>query len=712
LTQLRSDLDQFFHPDGVALVGAIPMPHLPPDALVQSQRERWGERVYFVNARGGSIGDVPVYTSVTEIPDRIGLAVISVGPRHVAGALDQCGRKGVPYALIFTAGFSEVGAEGAALETEIAEVGRRHRIRLFGPNTNTNAFERMPDVEGRLGGKIGLVTQSGHQGRPIVQGTLFGIGFSRWVPTGNEVDLEVADFIEYFAYDDDTAVIAGYLEGFRSGVSLRRALQAANDQRKPVVVIKVGSTAAGQRSAVSHTGHLTGSDAVVDGLFKQHGVVRVRDLDELLETAALFAKLPAGTGENVCLYSISGGSGTLMAEVAEAAGIVTPPLSERTQEQLHELLPAYLTVANPVDNGGAFMVYAPPEQRRRVLELIAADPAVDVIVIGITGALGVMTDNFGRDIRDFIAASPKPVIATWNSFKVDEAGFGELIASGVPLFRSFRNCFGALRAYFDYQRAAARFRHRAPADASLPATAADALAGTAGVVDAETTARVLQAFGIPIARQLIARTEAEAGAAAAELGPPVVMKAATTRIAHKSDAGLVRLGVDSPEQARSVHAELLAAAHRADPGAPVDAVLVQQQVQGGTEMIVGVTHDPVLGPAVMVGTGGVFAEVLQDVAVRPLPFDREDAVEMVRGLRGAALLAGARGRARADVDALIEVIMAVGRLAAACGPRMRELDLNPVIVGEHGAVAVDALLVTAPAAAEQAVGTAALESPA
>src|SRR5437588_6124295 len=297
-------------------------------------RERYGERVHLVHPAGGEFGGARVYESVAEIEEPVGLAVINVGPSHVAAAIDECGRKGIPYALVFTAGFGEVGPEGAALEREIAAIARRHGMRLFGPNTNTNAFERLPEVPNRSGGRIGLVTQSGHQGRPVVQGTLFGIGFSRWVPTGNEADLEAADFIEYFAGDDETAVIAAYLEGFKDGGTLRRALQAANESGKPVVALKIGSTAAGSRMAISHTGHLTGSDAVVDGPFAQHGVTRVRDLDELLETASLFAKLPAGTGEGMCLYSISGGSGTLMAEVAGQHGPPLPAPSDDPQRRL------------------------------------------------------------------------------------------------------------------------------------------------------------------------------------------------------------------------------------------------------------------------------------------------------------------------------------------------------------------------------------------
>ncbi|MGH9029799.1 MAG: CoA-binding protein, partial [Acidimicrobiales bacterium] len=342
----RADLEQFFHPKGVALVGSVNR-KASPEALRRSYSERWGDRWFLVNVKGGRIGDIPVYEHVTDIPAEVTLAVINVGTRLVAKVVEECGKHGVGYVIVFTAGFSEVGPKGAALEREVGEVASRYGIRVFGPNTNTNAFEVLPEPPRVRGGRIGLITQSGHQGRPLVHGAEFGAAFSRWVPTGNELDLEAADFIEHFATDDRTAVIAGYFEGFKDPSKLRRALEAANAARKPVVALKMGATAAGSRMAISHTGHFAGTDAVVEGLFAQHGVVRVRDLDELLETSVLFAKLPAGTGPRCGLYSISGGSGTLMAEVAELHGVPVPVLSSATREALRELIPDYLTVDNP-----------------------------------------------------------------------------------------------------------------------------------------------------------------------------------------------------------------------------------------------------------------------------------------------------------------------------------------------------------------------------
>lgn len=692
MAQPRADLESFFHPNGTAIIGRIDGAATVTADELHNRYDRFGTRWYLVNPRGGTVaGDIPVYKSVADIPDAVELAVVNVAPPIVPGLIDEIGAKGIKYALVFTSGFSEVGAEGAAIERDLGERAKRWGVRVFGPNTNTNAFEPMPHATGR-DGKIGLLTQSGHNGRPLVQGSEFGVAFSRWVPTGNEVDYELGDFLEYFAYDEGTQVIGAYVEGFKSAGQLRKALQAANDNGKPVVMLKIGETEAGSRMASSHTGHLTGSDAVVNGLFAQHGVTRVGDLDELLDTAALFSKFPSDVGPNVCMYSISGGSGTLMMEQAEKHGISLPELSLETQKALHAIIPTYLTVSNPVDNGGTLVLSIPQETRLEILDLIAADPNVDVLVVGLTAPLGPMTAALANDVLKWSPTAPIPTIVTWNSYKIEEPAFSDVVASGVPTFRSFRNCFGALRAFYDYQARRPSLRTRPPLDATLDAEAGAALAA-GGTLDADRARTVLSAFGVPLVGETVATSPDQAVAAAESFGYPVVMKIASADFPHKSDVGLVKVGVADAEAVRATFAEFVGRAAQVDPAARVDGVLVQQMAADGVEMIVGITHDSQLGAAVMVGTGGIFAEVLRDVAVRPLPLDVADAREMVESLRGYALLKGARGRAPANVDALVDVVMAVARLATACGDRIAELDLNPVIVNAKGAVAVDSLVI-------------------
>jgi acetate---CoA ligase (ADP-forming) len=686
-----TELDAFFHPASVAVLGSVPA-NSDLRKFVQQYVERFStDRVYLVNPSARARDAVEIYRSVADLPEIPSLALFNIPAAAVPDALEECGRAGVRYALVFSAGFSEVGPDGAALEQRLADVATRFSIRVLGPNTNTNAFETMPPTVNTRGGKIALVTQSGHQGRPIVQGSMFGVAFSRWVPTGNEVDLEVADFIAYFAEDPETAVIAGYFEGFRDSEKLRAALHLANRFGKPIVALKVGKTEAGRRMAMSHTGHLTGSDAVVDGLFEQYGVTRVADLDELLETAALFSKLPSSCGTRACLYSISGGSSALMAETAETHGVSIPTLTEDTQRRLHEILPYYLTVSNPVDNGGQFLLHAPRDKRLQVLEAMTDDPNCDLVVVGITGALGPMTDNLCSDICDFANVSNKPIIVTWNSFKTDEQGFNDLVASGLPIFRSFRNCFLALAAWSTYQRkthwignarARAGMTHREwPLDPAMEG----------GVLGHFETRRLLAAFDIPLVDEWLIEQADEV--LPQQLPEHLVLKISSPDFPHKSDLGLVRVNVSSSD-ARTVSCELLERARSENPVARIEGVVIQPFISEGVEMLAGIFHDPVLGPAVSVGVGGMFAELYRDVAVRPVPLGPIDAEEMLNSLRGRELLEGYRGGARADREALIGVILALGDLSEAADGRILELDLNPVIATPSGVVAVDALVVT------------------
>jgi acyl-CoA synthetase (NDP forming) len=697
---VRADIHRFLHPNGVAIIGGLDR-SLDAAATRRRYDPLYGaDNWHLVSPKGGVVGDGPdaiaVHTSLADVPGPIDLAVLSTPPAASASVIEEVGARGIPFALVFSSGFSEVGGEGVALEAALADAGRRNGVRIFGPNTNTNAFEAQPELPGYRYGKIGLVTQSGHNGRPIVQGSSVGIAFSRQVPCGNEVDLDVCDFIEYYATDPDTAVIAGYIEGFHSIEKLRSALAACNAAGKPVVLLKIGSTQAGARMAASHTGHLTGADAVIDGLFRQYGVVRVRDLDELLETAALLAKLPPDTGPNLALYSVSGGSGTLMAEQAELAGLELPRLSDATQEALYEILPRYLTMANPVDNGGQFPVRAPAEERQKVLQIILDDPSIDVLVVGVTGAVGAMSDNICEDALAMARAGlSKPVVVTWNSPKTDEPGYEMLVESQLPMFRSFRNCFGALALFNE-----ARTRHETlrtrPSNAldAVPDAAVAALDGAgSGVLDAQRTRALLDAFAVPMVGERTVTTAAQATATALEIGLPVAMKIASADFPHKSDAGLVRLGVSSAEDAERVFTELVERARSLDANATIDGVLLQQMVDDGVETIIGISRDPVLGHALLVGMGGIFTEVFHDTAVAPLPVDEADVWEMVRSLAGFSLLDGARGRDKVDVAAFVAAALAVAGLAATLGDRLVELDCNPVLVRRTGALAVDALVV-------------------
>jgi len=346
------DLDVFFRPRTVVVIGASDTPNRPNSAMYLKIR-RWAEAhgavVHPVNPNRDTIDGATCYPNIGAVPGDVDLAAVLVG--DVLEVLPQVIEKKVKYAVIFAAGFAEVGVAGQAKQAELERLVASSDLHVLGPNTNLNAFELFrDDLEG---GAIALITQSGHQGRPVFQGQELGIRMAYWAPTGNETDLEFADFAAWFADQPDVGVIASYIEGFKDGRSLMLAADHAAERGVPIVCVKVGRTEEGRSMAQAHTGHLTGSDAVTNAVFRQFGVTRVDGLDELLDVAATFSRTKAPTGDGVCIYSISGGTGAHLADLASAAGLRLRTLTPETQRRLHEWIPPYLRVSNPVDNGGA-----------------------------------------------------------------------------------------------------------------------------------------------------------------------------------------------------------------------------------------------------------------------------------------------------------------------------------------------------------------------
>jgi len=613
--------------------------------------------------------------------------VLMVGKDKIDQIMAETCEAGAAFAIVFTAGYRETGLpEDAEAEERLAAIARAGGVRLFGPNTNVNALEVFPDLPGP---KLALITQSGHQGRPIAQGVELGIGIKRWVPTGNEADLEAADFMDHFVGDHEVAVIAAYIEGFKDTTKLRDVAERAARAGKPIVLVKIGRTEEGARMAASHTGHLTGSDQVTDAFFRQYGIVRVDDLDELLDTAAMFTRLPHAPGDGVCVYAISGGTGTHMADLAAAGGLRLPRLTDETQSRLRELgIPDYLTVANPVDNGA--QPVRTPGVNRAMIQACLDDPNTDILVCPITGVLESMSTIVANDIVDAYRDAKKPVIVIWGSPVTTDEGYRILVEGRVPMFRSFKACVAGLRRYIDYWRFQAAFAPAGVTAPSVPAEIASVLAGS-GPLSEHDSATVCRSYGISFPTSTLCASAPEAVEAAARIGGPVVMKACGAEILHKSDLDLVRVGV-AAEDVPAVFEDLFSRA-RAESHVGVQGVLVQEPVTGGEEVIVGVSNDAQFGPVVVFGLGGIFVEILGDVAMRVAPLTRRDADEMIREVRGYALLSGARGRPPADVDALAELLVNVSRLAMDLRERVVELDLNPVRVLPRGVVALDALIV-------------------
>ena len=678
------DLDLFFRPRSVAVVGASDTPAKPTSAMtrkIKAWADHFGATIHPVNPNRDTVYDLPCHRSISDVPGEVDLAVILTG--NAIESFEAVLDKKPKFAVIFAAGFAETGGEGERQQQRLAEIVHASDTRLLGPNTNLNAFETFrEDLEGK---RLALITQSGHQGRPIFQAQDLGIAMSHWAPTGNEVDLEFADFVRYFADQPEVGVIAAYVEGFKDGRTMMLAADHAARRGVPLVVVKVGRTDAGASMAKSHTGHLTGSDAVISAVFRQFGVTRVRGLDTLQDTAAMLARAKPPSSDGVCIYAISGGTGAHMADLAAEAGLRLPDLTAATQRQLHEWIPPYLRVSNPVDNGGA---PSADWRGRKILDAIVADPNVDLVICPITGALASMSKPLARDLVAVAETTDKPICAIWGSpVTSGEAAYDILLSSSkVITFRTFDNCVTAVRAYFDHHDFVRRYRSPFSKPVLRPSKACPASLPAHTTLSEHDSKQLLAAYGVPVTREAVAGSAAAAVKAASAIGYPVVLKASSAAIAHKSDRGLVHVGLASAKAVREAYARI---APHSD-----GEVLVSEMVTGGTECVVGVSQDELFGPVVMFGLGGVFVEVFEDVTFRVPPFDAAEARRMVDEVRGARLLRGARGRPKGDIRALVDTIMKVQRLAIDNAGRLAELDINPLVVLPKGVVALDALAVT------------------
>ncbi|MFF4222870.1 acetate--CoA ligase family protein [Streptomyces abikoensis] len=688
------DLDRLFRPRTMAVIGASETEGRPNTAITRQLigwAERVGARVHPVHPTRTTVFGLPCHASVRDLPERVDLAVLLVG--DPAPVLEELKETRARFAVVFASGFAETGTEGATAQARLTAALQGSGTRLLGPNTNLNAFERFrDDLDGPA---IALITQSGHQGRPVFALQELGIRLSHWAPTGNEADLECADFLSYFATRPEVGAIAAYVEGLKDGRAFLLAADRAARHKVPVVMVKVGRTETGARTAATHTGKLTGADDVVDAAMRQYGVIRVNGLDELQDTAALLARARPPRAQGVAVYSISGGTGAHFADLASAAGLDLPLLSTAKQNELHQWIPDYLSVANPVDNGG----HPVGDWRgRKIIDAILADPSVGVLVCPITGPFPPLSDRLARDLVDAAEKTDKLVCVVWGSPVGTEDAYRTTLlgSSRVATFRTFANCVTAVRAYLDHHRFTDGYRSPfddAPRTLSPSARKARALLRPGEQLSEHAAKQLLRAYGIRVPREQLVTSAAAAVRAAGQIGYPVVMKASGPRLGHKSELGLVRIGLTSASQVRDTYRELTEIARY--EGLPLDGVLVCQLVGQGVEMTVGITRDPLFGPTVTVGLGGVLVEVLDDTAVRVPPFGEDHARAMLGELRGRALLDGVRGAPPADVDALVETVLRVQRMALELGDGLAGLDVNPLVVLERGqgAVALDALTV-------------------
>lgn len=693
----RGELAPLLSPRSIALIGVSrDFNKLNGRPLKFLLEKGYQGTIHPVNPNYDDVGGLPCYASIEDVPGPVDLAVIAVAARSVPAEMEKLGAAGVPAAIVFSSGFGEMGEEGLRLEREVAAAAQRHGVRLCGPNTLglINAFDAVYATFSQYGmgetrpGPVGFVTQSGAFGTAIAAlARLRGLGLGYFVNTGNEVDVSFSDVMSHVLADPRISVAAGYIEGLKDGAGFARVAADAMARGKPLAVTKVGRTASGARAASSHTGSLAGEDAVFDGVARQFGVFRARNEEHLLDAVEMFATTPLPAGRGVGIITQSGGAGVLMSDRAEELGLEVPALTPATAGRLRQVLPAFGATGNPVDVTAQFI--ADPGILRESVEIVLSDPNVHVAAIWLQ-LMDQFVEPLTEIFRELKQNVQKPFVVSWVA--APEAGVQALRDLGICVLRGGEPTIDAIAALVDYREARDGWLDDAAAreGIGLPAVA---LPTAAGPVPSVTAAEALAEAGVALAPVRLCPDADAAAAAADELGYPVAMKIESPDLPHKTEAGGVEIGLGDADAVRAAFGRIMAGARAYKADARIAGVVVQKMGRGSVELVIGLRHDPVFGMVLMVGFGGVLVEVLKDVVFHRAPVTENQALAMLARLRGARLLDGVRGKPAVDRRALARMIAAVSRFGAAAEGRLAELDLNPVLAGPDGAVAVDWLMV-------------------
>jgi len=652
-------------------------------------------KIYPVNPKYEEIAGIKCYPSVSNLPEAADTALIALSAKLVPSSLKECVERGVKTATIYSAGFAETGDEGKRKQAELREIIKQGGMKVCGPNcigiinfaeNTAMSFSGFLETDRLVPGNVGFVSESGALGGCIVNRAQDrNIGFSYFISTGNEVDLDATDFMSFLVDDPATKVIAAYIEGIRDADKFARVARRALELGKPIIVLKVGETEGGKGVAASHTGSLTGSDAVYSAAFKQYGVIRVEEYDDLIETAMLFSKSKLPKGKGVGILTGTGGGAIILADKIAKQGLELPKLSQFTQEQLSQKIEAFATLGNPMDLTGH--LYSQPEAFKNVIQLFTQDENIDIAAIVISMVPGERAKARASYIIDAANTVDKPFVTWWAAGELSAPGTKLLDESKVALFLSPERCMKAVVSAVTYSQIRENFLAKDVEEPplSIDFDKAKTLLRAPGQNITEHEAKLLLAsYGIPITREDVANSAAQAAEIAGKIGYPVALKVSSRQIIHKTDAGGIKLNLNSESAVIEAFAEILASCQKYAPEAKIEGMLVQEMVREGTEVLIGVSRDPDFGLVLMFGLGGILVEILKDVSMRLLPITRRDAEEMVREIKGYQVLTGARGKPGVDIEAIIDLLLKVSRLAMDWRESISELDLNPVVVFENG----------------------------
>jgi acetyltransferase len=690
--------ERLFEPRAIAAVGVSEDAARPGSQTVHALlRNGYPGRIYPVNPKYPTYEGMTCYPSVSAIEGEVDVAVIGVPARGVIGVIEDCAKKRVPFVVVPSGGFRESGAEGAARQDRMLAIAREAGMRIVGPNclglvnvhkdvyAGFGSITRPPALEK---GSVSLVTQSGGFGYSIALACQqAGIGFRNIIATGNEADIDTIEFLDALLEDEGTSIILAYIEGLPNGRALLEVGRRALALGKPLLVWKGGVTEEGARAAATHTANLTGSYDYYRALFRQAGIVEIRELYEAADYVKAFQarKLPAG--RRVAVMGGSGGSAIVFADAAEQSGLDFSSFSEETKRRLWKVVPEIGAVHNPVDFTAGYITGANAERFEAAVTAVLDDAAVDALCINFatTAIPGCLA---GAQVLERVVKDvPKPVVV----FLSTPAPYALPVfdAARVPVVPSPVRAARAIAMLAAYREARERESDRAARE-DVRAASDPSLVTRHGFTEADSKAELAH-MGIAVTRDVLVRTAAEA--CFEELTPPLAVKIASPDIPHKTEVGGVRLGIRTREELAEAIDGVLSSARTLAPHARIDGVLVSEMVVGGFELLAGAVNDAVFGPVVVVGAGGIYAETFADTACRLAPFGERTAREMIDELRCRAILDGARGRPALDVDAVAHALAALSRYAWANRETIAEIDINPLFALPAGAVAADALIV-------------------
>lgn len=694
----RADLTPLLKPRSVAIIGASNDPgRIGGRSLRYLIEEGYDGAIFPVNPGRDTVQGLQSFPSIAAIPKAVDLAVIAVSADKAIASLEECAEKGVRAAVVFTAGFAEIGEAGRTLQDRLTEIARSSGMRILGPNclgiynsaiglfaTFTATLENgLPEPIG-----VGIVSQSGAYGSHVsLLAIRRGIGIRYWITTGNECDVELGECFDYLASDPDIRVIVAYAEGVRHGDRLLKAMSLARRMRKPVVFMKVGRSEIGAQAATSHTASLAGSDAIYDSVLRQFGAYRAGDTEELLDVtyACRLGVLPMGP--RIGFLTVSGGVGIQMADAAFAAGLDVAAMPEVAQKRLKELLP-FAATRNPVD--ATAQVFNKPDLIDAYLDIMLESGEYDAIVAYLTyvAAAESMVAPVRRAIENAHAKYPDRLIVL--VIIAPEEIVRGYEQAGCLVFEDPNRAVRAVAALYRFQRA-----FEAPPSRTEQPKDVFAVPLPDGPFDERASKRLLAEAGLRVIEDRLAVTATEAADAAAEIGFPVALKIASPDIEHKTDVDGVRLRIDSAGRVREEFDALLEDVRRRRPDARIDGVLISPMLTDGVETILGIHRDSVFGPMVMFGLGGTLVELLNEVSFRVAPFDEQEARRMVMEIKGHAILLGTRGRGPYDVPTLCKALANLSRFAALHADSLESVDVNPFLVlpEGQGAIALDALIV-------------------